>query len=127
MRIAAVEGARVGISSAYHPHDCDDARHLAAGAIQKRLIALLDPVADEVACLVVAYAVPAGGLARCGLQIIDAEGRGFGLEEPMVHCPRSYQAAALNIDTPFSVSTASSGTSWLLGSITRSGWRFEAL
>src|ERR1700733_7844761 len=127
MRVPAVECARVGIGSAYHPHDRDDARHLATGVIEEGLIALADLVADEVTRLVVAYALPAGGLARRSCGVIDAEGRGFSLEEPMLHCPRSYQAAALNFDMPASVTSASNGTSWLLRAISGTSWHLKAM
>jgi hypothetical protein len=43
------------------------------------MVAFLNLVANQIASLVIAHALPAGGLVRGGLEIGDAEARGFGL------------------------------------------------
>ena len=103
--VAAVEGASGRDSPLSRLHDADDARHLAARVVEKGLIAALHLVAQHVARLVVAHAVPAGGAPRRARQMLDAEARRLGLQQPVAASARS----------PFSVTTASSGTSWRRG------------
>src|ERR1700683_3565449 len=113
MGIAPVEGAAIRIGAAHHAHEAGDSRLRAARMVEKCLVALLDLVANEVARLEVAHALPARGPACGGLQILDSERRRLGLEQPVFqkYC------------TPSSVTTASSGTSWRPRSICSTCWQ----
>src|SRR5580693_299066 len=83
MGIAPVEGAAIRIGAAYHAYDAGDSRLRAARMVEKRLVTLLDLVANEVARLEVAHALPARGPAGGFLQILDSERRRLGLEQPV--------------------------------------------
>jgi hypothetical protein len=53
--------------------------------VEKRQIALFYRVAQHVARLVIANAVPRGGLFGSLAEIIDAEGGRFRFEQPIIH------------------------------------------
>src|SRR5260221_8002252 len=93
MLVAPVKGRRVGVRGAHHANDADDAGQRAAGVIHEGLLAAPHLVPQEVARLVVAHAVPGRGALRERGQMVDAESRGLGLEQPMAHesMPRSEQ------------------------------------
>ena len=67
--------------------DADDARLLAAGVIEERLVAGFHLVAHEIARLVIAHAGPRRGFVAG--EIVDAVGVGFGFHQPVAHvgCP----------------------------------------
>jgi hypothetical protein len=84
-----VELRRVGIRGAHHLDDARDAETHAARVVHEREIALAEVVAQHVAHLVVAHAVPHRRFLRLLREIIDLE-RGIRLHEPVIHrfpCP----------------------------------------
>src|SRR5262245_8385394 len=108
-----IERGRLRKTCAGNPHDADDARHLAARVIEEGAIALAHLVAQEVPRLVVADSVPDRLAVLRTLEIIDAERRRLGLEQPVVHagCLRWRCSVAVPSMTPRSVTMRSSGTS----------------
>src|SRR5690606_6742293 len=76
-----IELGLVRIGLAGHLGDPDDARHLGVGVVEQHPVADLHPVAHEVACLVVAHAVP--GLGADPLEVVDGERVRFGLHQPV--------------------------------------------
>src|SRR5271166_1097755 len=56
-----VEGGRVGVGSPHDVDDAGDAGCCAVGVVEKRLIALFYRVAQQIARLIVAHAVPGSG------------------------------------------------------------------
>src|SRR6185437_7255694 len=104
--ILAIESGGVGVAFLHHFHDRDDARHLGARVVQEDPVATLHLVPKHVARLKIANSVPKRGLPRGRGQILDTEGAGLGLHQPVAH--RSI---------PSSVTTASSSTSCAAGVI----------
>ena len=59
------------------------------GVIEEGGIALFHGVPQHVSRLIIAHAVPGGGPSRAVRpEVVDAEGVGFGFEQPMIHCRR---------------------------------------
>ena len=85
-----VELRRVRVGSGDDAHGPDDARLGTAGVVEEGLVAGLHLVAEHVAHLVVAHAIPAGRLLRPPGQIVDRETVGLGFHQPVRHTrPRS--------------------------------------
>src|SRR6188474_2217475 len=126
--ILRIERGGLGITCAYHADDARDARLIAARVIEKAEIALLHVVPQHVSRLVVAHAVPSGGGVSGAREVIDAEGRGFGLEEPVLHCVHSVRRSdpRFGRNTPRSVTTRSSGTSQGAAAIVPVSWQAKA-
>src|SRR6266853_642039 len=110
--VLAIEGGGIGVALLHDLHDGDDARQCAAGMVEKRLIAPAHLIAQHVARLKVAHAVPRGGAARGGGEMLDAEGAGLGLHQPVAHRM-----------IPSSVTTASIRTSWAAAAMCSSCWK----
>src|SRR2546430_16797336 len=56
-----------------------------SGMVEKRLIPPAHLIPQHVARLKVAHAVPRGGAARGGGEMLEAEGAGLGLHQPVAH------------------------------------------
>src|SRR4029077_11786949 len=97
--VLAIEGGGVGVTLLHDAHDGDDARHLGAGMVEKGFVAAAHLIPQHVARLEVAHPVPGGGAAGGGGEMLEAEGAGLGLHQPVVHRI-----------IPSSVTTASSST-----------------
>jgi hypothetical protein len=95
-----IELRRIGVGQARDLGDAGDARHFAARVIEEGEIAGRH-LADEIARLEIAHAVPRLGLFRPRFQIVDAEGVRLGFHQPIFH-------RFLNQVSPRSVTTPSS-------------------
>src|SRR3954468_7735849 len=80
-----VELRGIRIRGTYYLHDTRDSRFGSARVIDEREIALAEVVAQHVARLVVAHAVPHGGLPGFGGEMVDAKSRRLSLHQPIVH------------------------------------------
>jgi hypothetical protein len=65
--------------------EAGDAGDFATGVVEEDLVAGAHGVAEEIAGLVVADAVPGGGGVGAGLEVGEAEDVGLGFHEPVVH------------------------------------------
>ncbi len=74
------EGAHIGMRFAGDGDDARDAGDIAAGVIEKSLVAFTHRVAHEVTRLEVAYPVPGRGFTLGFSQMLDAEGPRLGFE-----------------------------------------------
>src|SRR6185312_8209102 len=75
----------IGVTGFDHFRDADNARRGAIGVVKENLIANFNLIAQHVAGLVIADAIPVRDLFWFACEGIDAEGFGFGFEEPVVH------------------------------------------
>ena len=93
-----VELRGIGISSAAYLCDTGDARFLAVGVVEQYTVAGLHLVAHEVACLIIAHAVPCDGLIGQRSEIVDAAVAGFGFHQPITHDPIPQKKSAIPKD-----------------------------
>src|SRR6185312_4332331 len=73
----AIKSSGVGVTFLHYLHDGDDPGYVGARIVEKRQVTLLHVVPEHVASLVIAYAIPPGGLTFGTLQVVDAEGGRF--------------------------------------------------
>src|SRR4029077_15757997 len=99
--VLAMEGGGIGGASLHDLDDGDDARHRAAGMVEKRLVTPAHLIPQHVACLEIAHAVLRAGAAGGGGEMLYAEGGGLVFHQPVAHRM-----------IPSSVTTASISTSW---------------
>ena len=71
--VVGVEGGGVGIAARGYAHDADDAGLIAVGVVKEGQVPGGHGVAQHVARLVIAYAVPGFRAAGALFQVIDAE------------------------------------------------------
>src|SRR2546430_206648 len=107
--VLAIEGGGIGVAPLHDLHDGDDARQRAAGMVEKRLIPPAHLIPQHVARLKVAHAVPRGGAARGGGEMLEAEGAGLGLHQPVAHrmIPSSVTTASISTSSAAAVMCSS--------------------
>src|SRR5207245_9368953 len=110
--VLAIEGGGVGVTLLHDAHDGDDARPFGARMVEKGLVTAAHLVAQQVARLEIAHRVPRGAPGGGGGEMLDAEGAGLGLHQPVLHRM-----------IPSSVTTASSSTSCGAGAMRSTCWK----
>src|SRR5579863_5705123 len=107
----ALEGGCVRVAALHDPHDGRYSRHLAAGVVEEGLIPAPHLIAQHVARLEVAHAVPGAGAAGRRRQVIDAEGLRLRLHQPVAHrlIPSSVTTASMSTSC---AAASRCGTSW---------------
>src|SRR5215472_3028047 len=83
--VLTIEGGGVGVAFLHYLHDGDDSWYVGARIVEKRQVTELHVVLEHVARLVIAHSIPPGGVAFGTLQVLDAEGSGLGLHQPVAH------------------------------------------
>src|SRR5581483_10877591 len=92
MLVFGVEGGMIRVRFPHHLRDSDDCRWIGIAVVEQNLITCLHH-AHVVACLIIAHAVPAGGLPWSLLQILDRKRARFGLHQPIPR-PLSHRTAS---------------------------------